>query len=110
MAFGYNPIRDRVRLAMAYGWRFALVRTTAAVLSPNFKMRYPAEWMTDEKFAHYLQVAGCTGFKSVNAGRHWMLSQLLRLTADGRVRRISRSKFLLDRIIDRTCREDSSSV
>jgi hypothetical protein len=82
MVFEHHSIRDRVRLAMVFAWRFALLRIIAAALCPSFKMRYPVEWMADENFNHYLHLVGRTGFKSVNAGRHWMLMQLLRLTSN----------------------------
>lgn len=45
-------------------------------------MRYSVlDWMTDEPFGRYLQTVGESGaFRSINAGRHWMVYQLLRLT------------------------------
>ena len=45
-------------------------------------MRYNVlDWMADESFERYLRLVGESGaLKSINAGRHWMLYQLLRLT------------------------------
>jgi O-methyltransferase len=45
-------------------------------------MRYNVlDWMADEPFEQYLRLVGESGgLKSINAGRRWMIYQLLRLT------------------------------
>jgi hypothetical protein len=45
-------------------------------------MRYNVlDWMADENFERYLSLMGqSNGLKGINAGRHWMVYQLLRLT------------------------------
>ena len=72
---------SRLRLLLTHGVRFTMLRFIAAVLSPGFRMRYPATWMADEEFNAYLRLVGeAAPVKSIGASRHWMLYQLLRLT------------------------------
>ena len=76
-----SKMLDRLRLLLTHGIRFTMLRFIAAVLSPKFRMRYPAEWMADENFNGYLRLVGeAAPLKSIGASRHWMLYQLLRLT------------------------------
>jgi len=64
------------------GLRFAALRIIASILCPSYRMRYSVlDWMTDEPFERYLRTVGESGaFRSINAGRHWMVYELLRLT------------------------------
>jgi hypothetical protein len=72
---------SRFRLARNAGLRFTALRVIASILCPSYRMRYNAlDWMADEAFNRYLQLIGESGgLKSINAGRHLMIQQLLRL-------------------------------
>jgi O-methyltransferase len=73
---------SRFRLARNTGLRFTALRVIAAILCPSYRMRYNTlDWMANEAFNRYLQLIGeSSGLKSINAGRHLMIQQLLRLT------------------------------
>ncbi len=75
-------LSNRIRAARYNGLRFTALRFIAAILSPSYRMRYGRlDWMADEAFERYLRLTGASGgLKSINAGRHWMVYQLLRLT------------------------------
>jgi hypothetical protein len=71
------------RLLLTNGIRFTLLRFIAAALFPKFRMRYPALWMADADFNAYLRLLDeSTSIKSIGAGRHRTIFQLLRLTED----------------------------
>ena len=72
----------RISFARNAGMRFTALRLIASILCPSYRMRDKAlEWMTDQTFDRYLHFVGASrGLKSINAGRYWMLYQLLRLT------------------------------
>ena len=59
-----------------------MLRLIASILCPSYRMRYNVlDWMADEPFERYLRFVGESGgLKSINAGRRWMIYQLLRLT------------------------------
>lgn len=72
---------DRLRLLLTHGVGFTTLRFIAAALCPQFRMRYPVDWMADAEFNSYLRRVGESApLKSIGAGRHWMIHQLLRLT------------------------------
>jgi O-methyltransferase len=73
---------DKLRYARNIGIRFTALRVVAAVLCPEYRMRYNMlDWMSDDAFNKYLQLIGeYTPLKSINAGRRWMIYQLIRLT------------------------------
>lgn len=73
---------DRLRYAGSIGIRFTLLRLLAAVLVPQYRMRYNLlDWMSDEAFNRYLDLVGeGSSLKSINAGRRWTIYQLIRLT------------------------------
>jgi O-methyltransferase len=62
--------------------RFVLLRLIASILCPSYRMRYNVlDWMCDEEFNHYLGLFGeAKSLKAINAGRRWMIFQLVRLT------------------------------
>ena len=72
----------RYRFARNIGFRFILLRLAAAVLCPRYRLRYSnLDWMADpafERFLHNFDEAH--PLRSINAGRRFMVSQLLRLT------------------------------
>jgi O-methyltransferase len=72
----------RITFARKAGLRFTALRLIASILCPSYRMRDNAlDWMTDQPFERYLRIVDeSRGLKSINAGRHWMIYQLLRLT------------------------------
>lgn len=61
--------------------RFFILQKIGAVLVPNYMFNWPhLIWFKDPEFNRYLEVFG--EVRSNNAGRHWMLAQLLALTED----------------------------
>lgn len=75
---------DKLRFARNHGIRFSALRVIAAVLCPKYRMRYNLlDWMIEDEFNQYLRLINESDpFKGINAGRHWMIYQLVRLTED----------------------------
>jgi O-methyltransferase len=73
---------DKLRYARNIGIRFTALRVVAAILCPKYRLRYNVlDWMNDDAFDQYLQSIGESApLKSINAGRRWMIYQLIRLT------------------------------
>ena len=79
---GISALFSRFKFARNNGLRFTALRLIAAILIPSYRMRYNVlDWMVDERFARFLRIIGESGgLRGINAGRYWMLYQLLRLT------------------------------
>ena len=79
---GISALFGKFRFARSDGLRFAALRLIASILCPSYRLRYSVlDWMADEPFRQYLRTIGeSSGFKGINAGRRWMVYQLLRLT------------------------------
>ena len=77
-----SALFSRFRFARNTGLRFTALRLIGSILCPSYRMRYNVlDWMADEPFERYLKFVGESGgLKSINAGRRWMIYQLLRLT------------------------------
>ncbi len=77
-----SAVLNKLIFARKIGIRFTALRVIAAVLCPEYRLRYNVlDWMSDEAFNRYLELIGESApLKSVNAGRRWMVYQLIRLT------------------------------